>query len=200
MPGCEHLDVAMILAAGRGIRMGGPKALMMVGGRAWWQEQRERLRAAGVRDVWVVSPVVFEAMKGEADAPERIVLSDADAPMFASIVAGVLSLRDHPPRGVCLLPVDVPAPSADTWSALGGGESPCIPRCENRRGHPVWLPWNFVERLILPWAPDGEWVARTRLDHLIAAELVEIIVKDAGVLVNLNTPEDVERWSQHRHP
>jgi nicotine blue oxidoreductase len=198
--GFEHEDTAIVLAAGRGVRMGGPKALMMIGGRAWWRVQRERLRAVGVSDVWVVSAEVLGAMKGESDAPERMVLGDADAPMFASIVAGVLSLRDHPPRGVYLLPVDVPAPALEAWRALGGGASPCVPRWETRRGHPVWLPWGFVERKLLPRARDRDWVMQTRLDRLIAGELVEIAVEGAGVLVNLNTPEDVERWSQSLQP
>ena len=51
----------VVLAAGRGTRMGGPKALMEVRGRVWWRWQREWLapaEAAGATVVWLVSPVV----------------------------------------------------------------------------------------------------------------------------------------------
>jgi CTP:molybdopterin cytidylyltransferase MocA len=194
--GSECKNIAIVLAAGRGVRMRGPKALMMVQGREWWRVQRERLHTIGVSDVWVVSPDVLEAMKGQEDAPERTMLSDADAPMFASIVTGVVSLREHPPRGVFLLPVDVPAPAPSVWKALGGGESPCIPRWDDRRGHPVWLPWKFVEREILPRARDREWVMQTRLDRLLAGSTLEIDVDDQGVLTNLNTPDEVAAWAR----
>ncbi len=197
MRGCEGDEVAIVLAAGRGVRMGGPKALMMVGGRPWWRVQRERLRAAGVRDVWVVSREVRDSM-GREDSPERVVIGDADAAMFASVVAGVVALRDDSLRGVFLLPVDVPAPSVGVWKALRGADSPSVPTCGGRRGHPVWLPWSFVERAILPCAEDRVWVARTRLDRLVADEVVEVAVEDAGVLVNLNTSVDVERWEKDR--
>lgn len=194
MNGCEREPVAIVLAAGRGSRMGGPKALMMVGGRAWWRVQRERLHAAGVRDVWVVSPEVRESMRREREAPEVIVTGEPSAPMFASIVAGIVALRDEGLGGVFLLPVDVPGASEAVWSALARCDRVCVPRCGDRRGHPAWLPWSFVERVILPRAGDAAWIMETRLDQLIAEDVVEVEVQDAGVVVNLNEPGDVEGW------
>lgn len=180
--------------------MGGPKPLMMVGGREWWRVQRERLRSAGVCDVWVVSPEFHAAIKEEGDAAPRMVIGDPAAPMFASVAAGVLAVCDDPLDGVFLLPVDVPAPAREVWSAIHGGVHPRVPRFGDQRGHPVWLPWAFVNRAILPRASGGDWVARTRLDHLIADELVEVEVDDPGVLANLNTREDVERWVVRTRP
>ena len=68
----------IMLAAGRGTRMGSPKALMSVGGRAWWREQQERLTELRIASLWVVSEQVRRAMGGESGAPADLVIADTD--------------------------------------------------------------------------------------------------------------------------
>ena len=89
----------LVLAAGRGRRMGGPKALMQVHGQPWWRLQRERLAAAGVESLWIASPDVAAAWTDIPDAPRHLTTAPAaDAPphstpeplpMFASLMLGV---------------------------------------------------------------------------------------------------------------
>jgi CTP:molybdopterin cytidylyltransferase MocA len=176
--------------------MGGPKALMMVRGRVWWEIQEERLAGAGLARVWVVSREVREGMKG---CGSRMVHGDADAPMFASVRAGVEAVRGESEfAGVMVLPVDVPAPGRAVVDALlrNAGRGPAVPVCCGKRGHPVALPRQWIERVLVPACGRGP---EPRLDEMIAAELVEVGVEDQDVVVNLNTSEDVARWeSSHR--
>lgn len=180
-------QAVIVLAAGRGTRMGTPKALMSVNNQPWWRLQTRRLSRVGMRQVWVVSDEVRAAMGEPSDA--TLVNGDPKAPMFSSILAGVRALVDAPPTGVFILPVDVPAPSESVWSALAGhGSEATAPVFESRRGHPVWLSWTFVADHVLPADPDA------RLDALVDGHLSEVAVTDPDVAANLNTPADLQAW------
>ena len=107
MPHPDPRETVLVLAAGKGARMGTPKALMTVDGRPWWRVQRERIAGTGASDLWVVSEAVETAIGADAMKPP-IVRSDSEAPMFVSICAGLRALVEAPPRAVLVLPVDVP--------------------------------------------------------------------------------------------
>ncbi len=194
MPHCDACEVVLVLAAGRGKRMGGPKALMTVHGRAWWLTQRERIARTGLRDLWVVSDEVHNVIHNDGHAPEMII-TDATAPMFASIIVGLRALADDPPSAVYVLPVDVPMCSVMTSNALRQrSDCPSAPVYDGHAGHPVRLPWAFIETDILEQAHDEQWVTSARLDHLLEGRCVHVPVDDPAVLVNLNTPEVLEKW------
>jgi nicotine blue oxidoreductase len=206
--GVRH-DHVLVLAAGLGRRMGGPKALMQVGGRPWWRVQAERLGAVGLPCTWVVNRQVEREFVGtageggeggEKGEPASIVLADGHRPMIDSILAGVRVLGDAAPapRGVFVLPVDVPVPSRAVFDALArggggrGGAAPTVPAHGGARGHPVYLPWAWVERSLLagPVAIGGlDW----RLDAMIAPDARILAVDDPRVAMNINTPDDLER-------
>lgn len=177
----------VVLAAGTGRRMGVPKAAMRVGGRPWALVQAERLNALGLGAVWVLSPESAAALGSAAKELGRLVSAASEAPMFESVRAGAkAALEGRGDGGVYVLPVDVPAASRGVWEALSAAGAVSVPVFEGARGHPVYLPREFVERVLLP-APAG-----ARLDELIRAERLEVRVRDAQVCVNLNTPRDVE--------
>lgn len=183
----------LILAAGRGRRMGAPKALMPVAGvgepRPWWRHQQDRLARADRPPLWVVSPDVRAAMR--ESAPPHV-QSDPDAPMFASVLAGLSALRAAPPGWVHVLPVDVPAPAPATFAALEAAAGPrgvAVPRFRGRTGHPLCLAWSWIEEKVFPVAAPDQ-----RLDALTAPARVVVDVDDPAVAANLNTPDDLRRW------
>ena len=185
-----HADWVVVLAAGNGRRMGGPKALMDVGGETWWRTQTRRLDEAGLRQVWVVSQTVRNAMEsGDAD-PEWMVVADPDAPMFESVLAGLSALEgEDDVAGAFILPVDVPGAPPETWNTLRGDPTSVrVPTLDGATGHPIWLGWDFVERHVLSAPVDS------RLDALTADAALRVAIRDPGVTTNLNTPEDVARW------
>jgi CTP:molybdopterin cytidylyltransferase MocA len=202
-------DHVIVLAAGRGVRAGGPKALHRVGTESWWVVQQKRLARVGLPVTWVVSERVRDGMAAGGGMPESVVIADEHAPMFASVLVGMESVdrrsRERRSgetaaaiRGVFILPVDVPAPSKDVFTrlaaALGapGSAAAAIPTHYGRHGHPVYVSWPFVSTRILGVAqtPDA------RLDRLIGRARVEVPVEDAGVCVNLNTAEEFEAWAR----
>lgn len=180
----------LVLAAGKGSRMGGPKALMQVHDQPWWQLQSRRLAAVGITATWVVSESVRAAMLAP---PERLILGDPEAPMFSSILTGLQSLASSDIEGVFILPVDTPAPAPAVWTALASHDRPSIPAFHNKRGHPVHLPRIWIHQFLRSLPADS---ARDslRLDTLLApvAQIVE--VADPTVCINLNTMPDVQAF------
>lgn len=187
----------LVLAAGRGRRMGVAKALMVVAGRPWWRWQSDRLSRLGWPVTWVVSERVDGELAGVADAPSDRVIAADDAPMFESVLAGVRA--DGGGAGLFILPVDVPAPSPTTWRALLHRQCPAIPARAGRRGHPVFLPADWVYEHLSPDVIARLDPADRRLDRVIGSDAVIIAVDDPAVTFNLNTPEHVERWIATQH-
>lgn len=193
----------VVLGAGRGRRMGGPKALMMIRGRAWWARQDERLRGYGFVPHWVVSESVRDAMRVSGGMPERTAIADESAPMFASVLVGLGSVEDLE-RGVFLLPVDTPAPRAEHFERIARFDVPAHPTFQDKGGHPLYLPCTWIERelgalltaaKVRGSAPVGR---DERLDKLIEGTSHRIAVDDAGVVVNMNDPADVRAWLMMR--
>lgn len=186
-------EPAIVLAAGRGSRMGGPKALMATPAGVWWRVQAARLREAQVGAIWVVSDVVKDAMVREGGAPDRLVRSDAHMPMFASVVAGLRAVEAGPQGGTFVLPVDIPAPGPDVWRALAASarHGAAVPVFEGRRGHPVYLTRETVRRVLQRCAAEPGAITRLRLDEVLAEGVSEVPVTDPAVAINLNRRDDV---------
>ncbi len=197
MSGIELAHV-LVLAAGRGTRMGSPKALMLVGGRPWWAIQHERLVAIGVPATWIVSPEVEAGIRSSGLSPGPLVRADPAAPMFASLLAGVAALRHQPPESLFVLPIDCPAPARRVWESLAAARAVAVPTHAGKRGHPVHLPWTFATSTIDPAAARATPSSPARLDTLIApiARLIE--TDDPDTTTNLNTPADLQVWLHAR--
>ncbi len=200
-PGASLAGVHMVvLAAGRGRRMGGPKALMTVRGQPWWRHQAQALDAAGLMSIWVVSPDVHAALA----APERgappppTTLADPDAPMFESLRVGVRALASGAsrPDALLILPVDVPLAGPETLARLvahtRATRAAAAPSYRSAHGHPLCVHWRWAEAIL---TAAGE---SARLDLLVASSVEYIEVDDPLVALNLNTPADLAAFEQMR--
>ncbi len=176
----------VVLAAGRGTRMGRPKALMEVGGSQWWLLQRAALSALRARVVWVVSEEVRQAIEREpGSSGMEFAVSDPNAPMFVSALAGI---RAAGGRDVFILPVDVPCAAADVFESLCAAASVAIPEYRGEAGHPVFLPSAWIDEALSGAESNS---SSMRLDELIRPDAVRVAVDDLRVCMNLNTPADV---------
>lgn len=177
--------------------MGGPKALMRVGHEPWWVRQYARLGAMGLASTWVVSEAVHAVLGQERSPPPRRVVADSAAPMFASVLAGfrtLVSLPTDEREGVFVLPVDGPVPQRRVLELLAESDGVAAPAHEARRGHPIFFPWDWIDRMLDDIARDPPDPADLRLDRMIAPVVRHVAVADAMVTVNLNTPGDVEAF------
>lgn len=185
----------LVLAAGRGTRMGGPKAIMQVRGEPWWRAQLGSLKSLNLESTWVTSPGVADSLRQSSDRPTDLVLADPHSPMFASIASGIQHLSPRLPKHLFVLPVDSPVPTGQTFLRLAASRSPvAVPVFADTRGHPVRLSREWIERTFASLLRGEEMDPTLRLDRLIEPDSDLVKVDDPRVTTNLNTPDDVRRY------
>ena len=184
--------------------MGRAKLLLPLGDATVIEGVVTALRLGGAERVIVVAP--------PADAPEGPAIAVASAragaevlspetrpaEMRLSVELGLEALGNGPvPQLVILCPGDAPGITPDLVASLlelAARRRDCIviPCHEGRRGHPIVLPWEVaVEVRTLP--PD---VGVNALVARHGDRVIELPVPDPGLIADLDTPEDLERWSR----
>jgi CTP:molybdopterin cytidylyltransferase MocA len=167
-------------------------------GRPWLEHQLDALRHQGLRSVVVVLghhaerylPILEPRMVHHVTNPLP------DRGPFSSLQAGLSALT--PGSAAWVLPLDVPCPSQEVWTALRQAFSSssvdvAMPVYDGRGGHPVLLSGDLVASLQgLP--VDGPHSRLDRQIHALPHErIARVEVKDPRVLDNLNTAEDFAR-------
>ena len=193
--GNRHL-AAIILAAGRSTRMGGPnKLLAELGGRKLVRIVAEQALASKVQSVIVVTghqaDLVEQALQG---LKVKFVRNpDFAGGLASSVKAGVAALpADADGAVICL--GDMPMIDADLIDRLIVAFAPdrgnliVVPVCDNRRGNPVLWSRRFFDELM---TLDGDIGAR----HLIARHseaVAEVAVEGYGAFLDIDTPQALE--------
>jgi molybdenum cofactor cytidylyltransferase len=187
---------AIILAAGRSTRMGGPnKLLAELGGKKLVRIVAEQALASKAQGVIVVtghqSDEVQKALQG-------LKVTFVHNPHYAeglasSVKAGIAAVPDKADAAVICLG-DMPLISADLIDRLietyapDRGQLIVVPVSDNRRGNPVlWSRRFFHELMTL----DGDIGAR----HLIARHneaVAEVQVEGHGAFLDIDTPQALE--------
>ncbi len=187
---------ALVLAAGKSERMGRDKALLEVRG----QSPLEHIAAAlpaNTHVVVVAGPHNEEAVRryvGEHEMLAGWVVCVNEQPergRTSSIQTGLAHLSAFKP--FLLWPVDIPLVHPDTVHSLlvATPLSPCcfrIPMCGDRRGHPVLL-GRELHALVSALEPDQPLRELMARDDV---EVEELTCEDPGILLDLNTPEDLK--------
>lgn len=189
--------IGVILAAGRGRRMGRTKQLV-----PWPTPEGEKpLVAAAYDAVRPICDAMVVVLGHEADSVAaalgarsfRRADSDPDAPMFASIRAGLRAARELDATAtVVLQPGDHPEVAPATLDALVHRSElraalAIIPEHNGRGGHPALIPPAVVESLIARDCPGGLggfwWEHPELCDRMPTA--------DASVLRDIDAPSDL---------
>lgn len=199
LPGARGV-VGLLIAAGRGRRLGGTKQLIQLqtpeGVKPLIAAAFDAIRPA-CREMVVVlgheAVAIQQALKPRMFTP---VLSDPDAEMLASIVAGLRRVQSiDTTAGVLLQPGDHPAVEPDTLELLHSAskthpDRAIIPDCDGVGGHPTLMPARVIHEAIdfaASGAPGGLrmlWKRHPELCHRLP-------VADTSILRNLNRPEDL---------
>lgn len=184
----------VIPTAGASVRMGTAKALLRVEGASFLQRTVAALRGGGCDPVLVVVARGDERTPREAAAAGARVIVNPD-PGEGPITSLRLAIEelDDEVAGVVYLPVDHPLVRADTVRALleaarAGGALLTLPVHGGERGHPAVFGAGLFAELSDPALEGGARTVTHR--HLDRAVLVE--VDDAGVLMDIDTPEVYE--------
>jgi CTP:molybdopterin cytidylyltransferase MocA len=182
--------IAVILAAGQGRRMGGPKALLVWKGESLLGAHLRAAREASCRASFGVVREEIAPQVNVAEGSSLIVSHRDDALGPAgSIAAFVESVSFAPDEAIALAPVDcIP----DAWRAL-----PLLARAltdehlaarplhATRRGHPVLVRGRVLD-VYRHAAPPLRDVLRD-----LGQRVVDVPVDVAEVLTDLDTPSDV---------
>ncbi|MCK6549890.1 NTP transferase domain-containing protein [Myxococcota bacterium] len=185
----------VILAAGRSSRMGAPKALIPIEGRAIVDRLVEVYTAAGLTPVVVVASGAVQthlARAGDGSAlgvrsTVVIVEGDPSAPMIGSLARGITALTGV--DGAIVQPVDAPFTTVEMISALTAGPSgrSRVLTSNGAPGHPVLVARALFD--VIATEPDGG------LRRLLEREPAEVVpFEDPRILADLDRPEDVHRW------
>jgi molybdenum cofactor cytidylyltransferase len=201
MPDSSSRRIGLIIAAGRGKRMGRTKQLVE------WPAAAGKLPLVaaafdairGVCDEMIVvlghGAELVAAALGERSFHR--VMSDADAEMFESIRAGLVAAKEIDSFSVVVLqPGDHPEVSPNTLQLLANDQSmhsecAIMPTFQNRGGHPVFIPPAVIARLILEVCPQGLgefWRSNPHLCRRIAVE-----DPNPSVVRDVDTPDQIDR-------
>jgi molybdenum cofactor cytidylyltransferase len=173
------VTAALVLAAGASARLGQPKALVPVAGEP---------ALASCAPVVVVTGAHHDQLAPLVMPPARIVQNEAwrDG-RTGSLQRGLQAL---PPDDVIVWPVDHPVVASGTLRRLLSAQAPIrVPVHAGRRGHPTYFAAELRPEL-LALAQDEPLRA---VVHRQPRRVEEVPVDDPGILLNLDTPDDVSQ-------
>jgi CTP:molybdopterin cytidylyltransferase MocA len=200
----EPLPV-VVCAAGQSTRMGVAKALLRCGGQTFVERILRTCDACGLTPVVVRRPdqrsLETELSRlGEKGLQIRQALNPhPDSEMLDSFRVGLEALEVPPTgRGVLTWPVDVPAVRPDTVlalkaSALANPQVLVAPRHQGRSGHPAYMPPAVVSALLTRTFSDPAPEGLRSVAASCGVEDLALELDDPAVVLNVNTPEDLER-------
>jgi len=187
--------VAIVLAAGEGRRMGGPKALLRLGEETFLARACRLLARPGVASVIPVLGAEAERVRAEAGLPPQataVVNERWREGMLTSVWAGLEAASRLGAEAVLLHPVDNPAVEAATVdavvAALAGGAEIAVPTHGGRRGHPAGF-----ARSVWPELRSAPLDAGARTVLAARPERVTHVPAGPDALVDVDTPDDFAR-------
>lgn len=187
--------IGIILAAGEGRRMGGPKALLQIEGESFLARAARLLATGGAQRVVAVLGHQAERVRREAGCGDDVVFAENPRyrdGMLTSIIHGLDQAEPLGADAVLIHPVDHPLVEPETVArvvaALEAGAVVAVPSFQNRRGHPggfARAAWPALRA-----APADRGARAVLADH---AEWVVHIPGGAGCVRGINTPEEYAR-------
>ncbi|TWT57921.1 Molybdenum cofactor cytidylyltransferase [Thalassoglobus neptunius] len=193
---------AAIPAAGFSRRMGKPKLLMPIEGKALIEHLIDHLQHPSIGSISILVRAEDNALRRclqttnatvvFAETPTRNMRESVEH-LFNAIEQTV---NRNKPRGMLLIPADHPFVASDVLNSLVSQwlTSPdriVVPIHQERRGHPVIFPWDVISRLDEIPADSGlNWLGK-EMAHLVQ----EVAVDDPSIHWDIDTPDDFRRIS-----
>jgi molybdenum cofactor cytidylyltransferase len=185
--------VAVILSAGESSRMGRPKALLPVDGQTFIERIVGALARTRVGKIIVILGHDAETLKRRLEHLAVAILVNADykSGQLSSLQTAVRRLQsDRECDGMLVHLVDHPYISSTLVDTMierfyESNKLIVVPRYQGKRGHPVIFSRQlFAELLSAPLDQGAKAVVNAHRD-----ETLEIETDDAGIAVDIDTPE-----------
>ena len=183
---------AIVLAAGEGRRMGGPKALLRQGQATFVARACALFSAAGIPPIAVLGAEA-RRVRSEAGIPEgaTVVVNERwPEGMLTSVWRGLDAAEALGAEAVLLHPVDnpfvAPATIAAVVAALAAGAEIAVPSHAGRRGHPAGF-----ARSVWPALREAPLEGGARTVLLARPGVVVPVPAGPDCLVDVDTPEDL---------
>jgi molybdenum cofactor cytidylyltransferase len=186
---------AIVLAAGRSVRMGTQKLLLPIGGRPVIARVVDELRASPVDRILVVVGAAAERIQQALTTRAVTIVRNPEAQgdMLSSIRCGLQALPESC-EGMLVVLGDQPGLTrglvAELIRALrNGGRRVVVPVCAGERGHPLLFAGSLRNEVLTNY--DGVGLCGLLAAH--PADVLEVNVAVASELADMDTPEDYER-------
>jgi len=192
--------VGILLAAGASRRFGADKLTHILPDGNLVAVRACRNLLAGTDGVLAVVRPGSEELTAllQAEGAEVRICTDAERGMGASLVFGIRARPDAAGWLIALadMPWIEPATISKVANTLRSGATIAAPCWQGRRGHPVGFSRNLGPELV---ALSGDEGAKTVIQaHLDQLRLVDC--DDAGVLRDIDKPEDLQFLTKFRKP
>lgn len=191
---------AVVLAAGLSSRMKFFKPMLELAGSTVIKKTIETLRLATVTEIVVVTGYQGEQLAKHLAGEDVTIVCNHEYQQSDMLVSAKLGLAAAQQNcdAVMLLPADIPLFSQQTVALLCSSmtSAPCevvSPVCNGKKGHPILINCNIVDKLVAFSGDNGlkGAIATLGFDH----RLVE--VDDLGVLLDADHPEDYLRLQRY---
>jgi CTP:molybdopterin cytidylyltransferase MocA len=182
---------AIVLTAGKSERMGRPKALLPICGRTFLENILHAIERSSLGYTIVVTGPHHDEITGRIPLPNVVFNPNYEQGMITSFQTAIRALPSSA-QGAMLFLVDHPLVDPGTINSLIAHFEPSrivVPVFEGRRGHPVLFASDVLEEILDLTASQGANIV-VRKDP---ARILEVPVREHGILVDVDTPEDFER-------
>ena len=197
MSGAASTTAGVLLAAGRGRRMGRLKQLLPWGETTIVAAAFDALAGHCGAGMVLVAGEDADAVEGALSGRAfQLVRGDSDVEQIESARLGLQRALELPRvERVFLHPADhpvIPEPVLDALLVRAEAETALIPTCRGRGGHPVLIPAGVAASIVSwPRGKEGGGLRAYWESHPHLVQRVEF--PDApGLIMDLDTPEDYE--------
>jgi molybdenum cofactor cytidylyltransferase len=181
---------ALILAAGKGSRIGKPKLMLEINNKSFISVIVYRVKSTGIDDVvCVVSSETYDWTRKNISC-NIVINKEPEKGMISSVYFAAVNLKEC--EGVMIIPVDHPFVEADTYKELieefkKNKDSIIKPVFDGKSGHPVIVPYDIIKSINKDDFSSGlkEVIKKS------GRKQIYVEVNDKGILKNINTKEDL---------
>lgn len=191
---------AILLSGGDSSRMGSPKALLTKNNKTFLELLLSEYHSAGIKKIALVlnhelcdNYSIQQTIKKYQLIVQPVINPNPEKGKFYSIQLGCLAMRNS--KHCFLQNIDNPFVNVQLLNTIyeNKGSDYTVPTLYNKGGHPILLTNKLIRNIIN--TRDTEINFR---EYLKGFKRTAVSVKNKGILLNINTLEDYQRYVDER--